>query len=80
MVFSKKILTGLNGPFRAQNGGSSQLWICCKDCFTILHNERKNHENHIDCFSEKILNESNLVILFQKWYVLITLDPLSVFL
>ena len=61
---------------------TSQLWIYCKDCFTILHNERgqERHGNYINGFSERNLIESNLVVLKQKWYdVLITLDLLSVF-
>ena len=61
---------------------ASQLWISCKDCFPILHNERdqKRHENYINGFSERNLIEGNLIILAQKWYgVLITLDLLSGF-
>ena len=57
-----------------------QLWIRCKDCFTILHIERgqERHGNYINGFSEIYLIQSNLVILEQKWYgVLLTLNLLS---
>ena len=32
-----------------------QLWISCRDCFTILHNERvqERHGNYINGFSER---------------------------
>ena len=52
MAFPKKIWFGVNGPFRTQNGASSQLWIRRKDCFTILHNERgqERHGNYINDF------------------------------
>ena len=80
MAFPKKILFEANGPFRSQNGASSQLWICRQDCFTILHNERgqERHGNYINGFSEKNIILGNLIILAQKWYMLITLDLLSV--
>ena len=47
---------------------ASQFWIRCKDCFTILHNERgqERHGNYINGISEKNLIQSNLVILEQK--------------
>ena len=47
-----------------------QLWICCKDCFTILHNEKyqERHGNYINGFSERNLIQTYLVILEQKWY------------
>ena len=53
--FSKKIMFGANGSFKTQNGASSQLWIRCKDCFTMLHNERgkERHGNYINGFSKK---------------------------
>ena len=35
MIFQKKILFRENGPFRTENGASSQLWIHYKDCFTL---------------------------------------------
>ena len=81
MAFPKNILFGASGPFRTQNGISAQLWICCKDRFTIFHNERgqERHGNYINGFSEKNLFQGNLIILAQKWYVLITLGLLSVF-
>ena len=46
---------GANGPFKTQNGASSQLWIRYKDCVTILHNERgkERHGNYNNGFSEK---------------------------
>ena len=49
---------------------ASQRWICCKDCFTILHNERgqETHGNYVNGFSERSLIQSNLAILEQKWY------------
>ena len=40
MAFPKKNLSGANGPCRTQIGASSQLWISCQDCFTILYSER----------------------------------------
>ena len=50
---------------------ASQLWIRCKDYFTILHNERgqERHGSYINGFSEGNLIQSNLVILEQKWDV-----------
>ena len=47
-----------------------QLWIGCKDCFTILHNEKdqERHGNYINGFSERNLIQAYLVILEQKWY------------
>ena len=82
MVFPKKFLFGENGPFRTQNGASSQFWIRSKDCFIILHNESglDRHGNYVNGISEKNLIQNNLVILAQKWYILITLDLLSSFL
>ena len=55
MAFPKKNLSGANGPCRTQIGASSQLWISCQDCFTILYSERGQdiHGNYIDGFSEK---------------------------
>ena len=61
---------------------ASQLWICCKDCFTILHNEssQERHRNYINSFPKRDIIRSNLVILEQKWYgVLLTLNLLSRF-
>ena len=61
---------------------ASQLWICCKDCFTILHNEnsQERHRNYINSFPKRDIIQSNLVILEQKWYgVLLTLNLLSRF-
>ena len=47
---------------------ASQLWISCKDYFTILHNEMGQEicENYINGFSEKNSVHSNMVILQQK--------------
>ena len=62
---------------------ASQLWIRCKDCFTILHNEtgQERHGNYINGFSERNLIQSNLIILEQIWYgVLLTLNLLSGFI
>ena len=61
---------------------ASQFWIRCKDCFTILHNERvqERHGNYINGFSERSLIQCNRVILEQKWDgVLLTLNLLSGF-
>ena len=65
MAFPKKNLSGANGPCRTQIGASSQLWISCQDCFTILYSERGQdiHGNYIDGFSEKSLIPGSLVIL-----------------
>ena len=42
----------------------SQLWVRCKDCFTILHNERgqERHGNYINGFSER-----NLIVFRAIW-------------
>ena len=82
MAVLKKILFGANGPFRTQNCASSQLWICRKNYFTTLHNERgqERHENYINGFSEENHIHGNLVILAQRQYgVLITLYQLASF-
>ena len=65
MAYPKKFFFGANGSFRTQNVTScletgceiSQLWISCKDCFIILHNERdqERHGNGINGFSERNL-------------------------
>ena len=52
----KNYLLGQVGHFGPKNCTSSQLWICCKDFFEILLNERGQevvHGNYIYCFSEK---------------------------
>ena len=43
---------------------ASQLWISCKDCFTILHNERdqERHGNYINGFFER-----NLIVFRAIW-------------
>ena len=66
MAYQKKFLFVANGP-------ATQLWIHCKDCFTILRNKRgqDRHGNYINGFSERNLIQSNLVILEQKWYVVL---------
>ena len=35
----------------------SQLWVSCKDCYTVLHNERgqERHGNYINGFLKEIL-------------------------
>ena len=55
IVFSKKNFCGANGLFSNQKSTSSQLWIHCKDCFTILYNEKgkERYRHYINCFSEK---------------------------
>ena len=55
IVFSKRNFCRANGSFSNQKGTSSQLWIHCKDCFTILYNERgkERYRHYINCFSEK---------------------------
>ena len=71
---------GYLGPREAHP--TSQLWICCKDFLTILHNERgqRKHGNYFNVFSKRNLIQNNLVILAQKWYgILMTLDLLSGF-
>ena len=47
-----------NGPIKTQNGASSQLWNHCKDCVTVLYNERgkERHGNYINGFSGKKFN------------------------
>ena len=42
-----------------------QLWICCKDCFTISHNKKgqERHGNYNNRFPEGNLTLRNLVIL-----------------
>ena len=47
---------------------TSQLWIYCKDCFTVLHNEggQERHGNYINGFLERSLIQSNLVVWEQK--------------
>ena len=61
-----------------------QLWICCKDCFTIFHNKKgqERRENYNNRFPEGNLTLSNLVILEQKCYdILLTLNlPSGVFI
>ena len=81
MVFPQKISFEANGSFRTQNDASSQFWICHQGCFKILTNERgqERHRNYINGFSEKNIIWGNLIILAQKWYMLITLDLLAVF-
>ena len=71
MAVLKKILFGANGSFRTQNCASSQLWICRKNYFTILHNERgqERHGNYITGVFEKCLIRGSLVILTQKRYI-----------
>ena len=87
MTFAKKFLFkemdhfgSENGNLGYENGTSSQLWICCKDCVTILYNERgkERHGNYINGFSEIKLIWSNLVIFAQKWCIFITFDLLQV--
>ena len=72
---------GANGSFETQNGTSSQLQISCKNCVTMLHNKRgkERHGNYINGFSVKNLIWGNLIILGQKWCIVITLDLLQVF-
>ena len=65
MKGANKYMFDAAGPFRTQNGSSSQLWIRCKNCFTILHNERgqERHESYINVFSEKNPIWGNSIIL-----------------
>ena len=68
------------GP--SMSHAASQLWICCNDCFTILHNERgrERHGNNFNGFSERDFPQSNFATLEQKWYgFLLTLNLLSGF-
>ena len=75
MAFPKKIMFGESGPFKTQNGVSSQLWIHSKDCVKMLHNEKgkERHGNYINRFSEKNLIWGSLVILLLL--PLLLLDP-----
>ena len=83
MAYPKNSCLGQMGHLELRMSHSvSQHWIRCKDCFTILHNERgqERHGNYINGFSERNLIQSNLVILEQKWYgVLLTLNLFSGF-
>ena len=71
MAYPKKFSFRANGPFRIQNVTScletgceiSQLWISCKDCFTILHNER-DQERH----GNYILNYGNYIIFYYNGF------------
>ena len=55
---SEKILVSIQmGHFdlaRKMSHPVSQSWVSCKDCFTILHNERgqERHRNYINGFYE----------------------------
>ena len=59
---SEKILVSIQmGHFdlaRKMLHPASQFWVSCKDCFTILHNERgqERHRNYINGFYERNLN------------------------
>ena len=55
---------------RRKSHPASQLWIYCKDCFTISHNEKdqERHGNYINDFSERNLIQTYLVIFEQNWY------------
>ena len=66
MAFLKKFLFRVNGPFRTQNDTSAQLWICCKECSTILHNEKgqESHGNYVNGFFQKNPIQGNLVCHF----------------
>ena len=78
----QKILAWANRPSRTQSGISSRLCFHCQDCFTILHNAplaKRDIEIILMAFLKKNLIRGNLVILAQKWWVLITLDLFSVF-
>ena len=56
----------------------SQLWIRCKDSFTIFYKKKSQERHYSNVFSEKKnLIQGNLAILVQKWLALITLDLLS---
>ena len=60
----------------------SKLRIRCKDCFTILHNERgqKRHGNYINGFSErKLIVFSAIWSFWNKNGALFTLNLLSGF-
>ena len=83
IAYPKKNVGGQMGSLGSRMSYSaSQLWIRCKDCFKILHNERgqERHGNYINGFSGRNLIQSNLVGLEQKWSdIFITLDLLSRF-
>ena len=44
------------GYFGLKNDASSELWLCCKNFFKILHNKRGQYvdENYINDFFQKI--------------------------
>ena len=85
--FSKKMKFEAIVSFKTQNVTSSQLWIHCKNCVTMLHNERgkERHGNYIRGFSEKKKKKKKKKKMgqfghfCQKWCVLITLHLLEVF-
>ena len=54
----------------------SQLWIICKDCSTILHNERgqEGHRNYVNGFSER--NGIVLVIVLSHFGTKVLWCPL----
>ena len=85
MPFPKNFLFQANGPFRTRMAHpAAQVQICCKNCFTILHNQRGQERlgNYFNGFSKRNLIQGNLVNLTQKWYgILIILNLLlSVFI
>ena len=55
MTFPKYSCLEQMGQLGRQKGIYSQLWISCKDRFTILHNEMslERHGNYFMGFSEK---------------------------
>ena len=81
MAHPKKLLFGENnhlGP--RMSHPASPIWVRCKDCFKIWHNESglEKHGNFINGFPEGNLIQRYLVFLEQKSYgVLLTLNLLS---
>ena len=65
MAFPKKILFGGNGAYGIQDSTSSQLWIRCKECFTVLQNEvgQELNENFVSHFPRKNLTWGILMFL-----------------
>ena len=55
MIISKKFLFGANELLRTQNDASSQLWIRCKNYFTILYDviASETYQKYINGFSQK---------------------------
>ena len=58
MVFPKKIDLELLGHFGPKNYASLQLWICCKDFFTMKETKVHMEVMLMDFLKPRILNNS----------------------